>query len=64
LTNFLYWDTGGVDAGALQARMAEWGVLIRAFHDPIEALRFSVGTPEQSDLVMAALEEAYAHVAG
>lgn len=63
-TNFLYWMTGGVDARALKAAMARRGVLIRAFTDPVDALRFSVGTPEQSDLALAALEEAYAEIAG
>lgn len=62
--NFLYWTTGGVDARALRACMAQRGVLVRTFHIPVEALRISVGTPEQSDLVMAALEESYAELAG
>jgi histidinol-phosphate/aromatic aminotransferase/cobyric acid decarboxylase-like protein len=62
--NFLYWTTGGVDARTLKACMAERGVLVRTFHVPVEALRISVGTPGQSDLVMAALEESYAELAG
>lgn len=62
--NFLYWTTGGLDARALRAAMAERGVLIRTFHTPVEALRISVGAPKQSECALAALEEAYAELAG
>jgi histidinol-phosphate/aromatic aminotransferase/cobyric acid decarboxylase-like protein len=44
--------------------MKERGVLIRAFTEPADALRFSVGTPEESDILLAALQEAYAEVGG
>jgi histidinol-phosphate aminotransferase len=62
--NYLYWTTGGVDARALKGRMAERGVLVRTFHVPVEALRISIGTPEQSDRALSALEDAYAELAG
>jgi histidinol-phosphate aminotransferase len=63
-TSFLYWRTGGVSAGALKAALRTRGVLIRSFSEPVEALRFSVGTPEESEILLAALPEAYAEVAG
>ncbi|HZU14207.1 MAG TPA: histidinol-phosphate transaminase [Chloroflexota bacterium] len=61
-TNFLYWETD--DAGALQERLARSGVLVRAFAYPRPALRITAGTPQQSAALMAALEEAYAALAG
>jgi histidinol-phosphate aminotransferase len=63
-TNFLYWSTGGVDTEALRRTMLERGVLVRAFQEPAPALRLSVGRPAESDALMAALEEAYAELAG
>jgi histidinol-phosphate aminotransferase len=63
-TSFLYWRTGGVSPAALKLAMKERGVLIRAFTEPADALRFSVGTPEESDILLAALQEAYAEVVG
>lgn len=62
-TNFLYWTTGGVSAPALKAALARRGVLIRAYQHPVDALRFSVGTPEDSDALVAALGDAYAELA-
>lgn len=63
-TNFLYWTTGGVDVRRMREALMERGVLIRAFPQPVQALRFSVGTPEESDILMAALEETYGELAG
>lgn len=63
-SNFLYWSTGGVDSAELRLAMMERGALVRAFRDPADALRVSVGTPEDSDTLMGALEEAYAALAG
>jgi histidinol-phosphate aminotransferase len=64
LTNFLYWTTGGLDARQMREAMMRKGVLVRAFPRPVQALRFSVGTPDQSDILMEALEETYAELAG
>ncbi len=63
-TNYLYWQTGDVSAVALKAALAEQGVLLRALHDPVDALRISVGTPGESQIVLAALQETYAGLAG
>lgn len=63
-TNFLYWTTGGLDAHLLREALMEKGVLIRAFPQPVQALRFTVGTPNESDILMAALEETYGELAG
>lgn len=63
-TNFLYWTTGGVDARGLREALIEQGVLVRAFPQPVQALRFTAGTPEESDILMAALEETYGKLAG
>jgi histidinol-phosphate aminotransferase len=63
-TNFLYWTTGPVPALALKAALAQRGVLVRAFQDPVDALRISVGRPEESDALMGALEESYVELAG
>lgn len=62
--NFLYWSTGGVSAAELRTALLERGVLVRAFFDPTDALRFSVGTPAESDALMDALEDAYGALAG
>lgn len=63
-TNFLYWPTGEVSARELRAALIERGVLVRAFYDPVDALRFSIGTPADSDVLLPALEDAYAALAG
>lgn len=63
-TNFLYWTTGGIDARALREALMRRGVLVRAFPQPVQALRFTVGTPDQSDVLMEALEESYDELAG
>lgn len=52
-TNFLYWTVER--AGEIKAMLAERGVLVRTFSDPVEALRISVGTPEESDILLEAL---------
>jgi histidinol-phosphate aminotransferase len=53
--NFLYWETGGMDAEAVRDGMAAEGVLVRAFPG---ALRIGVGTPEATEAVMASLTAA------
>ena len=63
-TNFLYWTTDGLPPASLKEALLRRGVLIRALEDPVEALRLSVGTPEESDILMDALEEAYAELRG
>lgn len=63
-TNFLYWTTDGIPARAFRHELLERGVMVRAFHDPVEALRFSVGTPQESDILLCALEEAHAALTG
>jgi histidinol-phosphate aminotransferase len=63
-TNFLYWTTGGIDALRMREALMRRGVLVRAFPQPVEALRFTVGTPQQSDVLMEALEETYGEIAG
>jgi histidinol-phosphate aminotransferase len=47
-------------AGGLAERLAEKGILLRSFSDPAlaDALRISVGRPEQNDAVVAALRAA------
>lgn len=59
-TNFLFWATDGVPAKRLRDALADRGVLVRAFPHPMEALRFSVGLPEESDILLAALQQVYA----
>jgi histidinol-phosphate aminotransferase len=63
-TNFLYWKVPGGRSVDWRQAMAERGVLIRALSDPVEALRFSVGMPEESDMLLAALEDVHAQFAG
>jgi histidinol-phosphate aminotransferase len=64
VTNFLYWTVPRGRATTWRQAMMERGVLIRALSDPGEALRFSVGTPEESDVLLAALEDVHAQLAG
>jgi histidinol-phosphate aminotransferase len=64
VTNFLYWKVPGGKAAAWRQALLEHGVLIRALSDPTEALRFSVGTPEESEVLLAALEDVHAQLAG
>lgn len=63
-TNFLYWRLPFGQAAEWRREMLERGVMIRALVDPEEALRFSVGTPEESDALLAVLEEVHASLAG
>ena len=55
-TNFLCWLTGDVDPTQIRAKLIEQGVVIRAFSGPLRALRISVGRPEESDMLLDALE--------
>jgi histidinol-phosphate aminotransferase len=63
-TNFLYWTTGNVGAEALRLALAQRGVLVRALTEPVDALRVSIGQPDESDAFLVALKEAYAELAG
>ncbi len=62
--NYLYWRLPFGTAAAWRSALLERFVLVRALRDPVEALRFSVGTPPQSDALMAALEGAHDELAG
>ena len=64
VTNFLYWKIPCGRAVTWRQELMERGVLIRSLTDPAEALRFSVGTPQESDLLLAALEDVHAQLAG
>jgi histidinol-phosphate aminotransferase len=64
VTNFLYWKIPCDRAVTWRYELAERGVLIRALSDPTEALRFSVGLPADSDLLLSALEDVHAQLAG
>jgi histidinol-phosphate aminotransferase len=50
----------GLGARELKEALARRGVLVRLYEEPVDALRISVGTPEESDILMSALEEIYA----
>lgn len=67
-TNFLCWSTdyseSGVRADELRMALVRRGVLARAFNTPIEALRVSIGTPDESDIFLDALRDAYGELAG
>jgi histidinol-phosphate aminotransferase len=63
-TNFLYWTTDDLRSRDLKEALLRRGVLVRALEDPVEALRFSVGTPEESDILVESLEGAYAELVG
>lgn len=56
-TNFLCWLPGELDPLEIRASLIERGVVVRAFTDPLRALRISVGRPEESDLLLDALED-------
>ena len=53
-----------VNATTLQQALSYRGVLVRSFEKPIDALRISVGTPQESDVLLACLEEVFAELAG
>jgi histidinol-phosphate aminotransferase len=47
------------DAKALKDELMRRGILVRYFNKPglSDCIRFSIGTPEQNDVLLAALEE-------
>ena len=47
------------DAKALKDELMRRGILVRYFNKPglNDCIRFSIGTPEQNDVLLAALEE-------
>jgi histidinol-phosphate aminotransferase len=55
--NFVLAHFPGRDAGVLQKHLKDQGVLVRYFNTPglLDALRISVGTPEECDALLAAL---------
>ncbi|MGH2448402.1 MAG: histidinol-phosphate transaminase [Chloroflexota bacterium] len=56
-TSFLYWECGHLSADDLRDAMGAAGVLVRSFHDPREAIRISVGLPEECDAAFTALSD-------
>jgi histidinol-phosphate aminotransferase len=63
--NFLFMEVGVDRARALDAALTARGVIVRpagAFGAP-GALRITVGTPDQTDRLLAAMAEALAEVA-
>ncbi len=57
--NFLLCRVVGIQARALKEKLAARNILIRSFHSPrlSEYVRLSVGTREQDDTLLSALEE-------
>jgi histidinol-phosphate aminotransferase len=57
--NFLLCRLTGGDAAALKDALMRRGILVRYFNKPglRDCIRFSIGTPEQNDVLLAALEE-------
>ena len=47
------------DAKALKDELMRRGILVRYFNKPglRDCIRFSIGTPEQNDVLLAAIEE-------
>lgn len=58
-SNFILCRVVGCDARALQQTLAERGILIRYYNSPglTDHVRFSVGRPEDSEQLLAALRE-------
>jgi histidinol-phosphate aminotransferase len=61
-TNFLFWTTDGLDADVLRLAMADRGVLVRAIRDPVQAIRVSIGQPDETDTFLRVLQESYAEL--
>ena len=57
--NFLLCRVLAADAKALKDELMRRGILVRYFNKPglSDCIRFSIGTPEQNDVLLAALEE-------
>jgi len=57
--NFLLCRVLAGDAKALKDELMRRGILVRYFNKPglSDCIRFSIGTPEQNDVLLAALEE-------
>ena len=58
-TNFLLCRLSGVEAKEVHARLRARGLMIRYFDTPLlkNHLRISVGTPQQTDQLVAALRD-------
>ena len=61
-TNFIFTEVLGVDARELRQELARRGIVVRCYSQPAlrDYLRIGVGTPEENDALLAALEEAIA----
>ena len=59
--NFLLCRVLAGDAKALKDELMRRGILVRYFNKPglSDCIRFSIGTPEQNDVLLAALEEIF-----
>ncbi|RPI83373.1 MAG: histidinol-phosphate transaminase [Chloroflexi bacterium] len=59
--NFILCRVRGMDARVLKMKLAKRGILVRYFDKPgiQDCIRISIGKPEQSDVVVKALEESY-----
>jgi histidinol-phosphate aminotransferase len=57
--NFLLCRVTGGDARAIKDELMRRGILVRYFNKPglSDCIRFSIGTPDQNDVLLAALEE-------
>jgi histidinol-phosphate aminotransferase len=57
--NFLLCRVIGGDAAALKAELMRRGILVRYFNKPglSDCIRFSIGTPKQNEVLLAALED-------
>jgi histidinol-phosphate aminotransferase len=62
--NFVLCHIEGVEARRLQTELMDRGIMVRYFETPLlqNHLRFSVGRPEQTDRLLAALREALVSV--
>lgn len=59
-TSFLYWKLDQGSADTWKEALLRQGVLVRTVHFPCEALRFSVGMPQESEILLQALETVHA----
>jgi len=57
--NFILYRTQGIDAGELWRRLRQQGIFVRHFDTPgvKDCIRITVGKPEHSDRLLAALKE-------
>ena len=55
--NFVFCHVLRGDAGEIKQQLEQEGILVRVYADPLlrNALRFSVGTPQQTDILIERL---------